>query len=124
MLALLIIPVVILLVLNSTFIFAETSSSSESDQKSSITLKSSYEEDDDSDLDEEKDIPITGTPLERASVIALAHIGEGRVTDSEIGDEEGYYEIEITLENGNEVDVHLDENFNILSTEWEDEDDD
>ena len=69
--------------------------------------------------DEEIDIPITGTPLELASKAALDYIGEGRVTDTEIGDEEGYYEIEITLNNNREVDVHLDENFNVLSTEYD-----
>jgi uncharacterized membrane protein YkoI len=68
---------------------------------------------------EEEDIPITGNALEKASLAALDYIGEGEVTDSEIGDEEGYYEIEITLNNGNEVDVHLDKNFNVLSTEYE-----
>jgi|SRR3989344_3557644 len=74
--------------------------------------------------DEAEDLPITGTPLEMASQTALSYIGEGKATDSEIGDEEGYYEIEITLDNGNEIDVHLDENFNVLSTEYEDEEDD
>ena len=68
--------------------------------------------------DEEIDVPITGNALEIASKTALDYIGEGRVTDSEIGDEEGYYEVEITLDNGREVDIHLDENFNILSTEY------
>lgn len=73
---------------------------------------------------EEIDIPITGSALEKASSVALKYIGEGKVTDTEIGDEEGYYEIEITLDNGREVDVHLDENFNVLSQEWEDGDED
>lgn len=68
--------------------------------------------------DEEIDVPITGSALDEASRVALNYIGEGRVTDSEIGDEEGYYEIEITLDNGKEVDVHLDKNFNVLSTEY------
>jgi len=77
----------------------------------------SVEEDDDSN--EGPDVPITGSALERASAAALAYIGEGRVTDSEIGDEEGYYEIEIRLNNGREADVHLDENFNVLSTEYD-----
>jgi uncharacterized membrane protein YkoI len=63
------------------------------------------------------DVPITGTALERASTAALEYIGEGRVTGSEVGDEEGYYEIEITLDNGRQVDVHLDEAFNVLSQE-------
>ncbi len=69
--------------------------------------------------DEAPDVPITGTALEKASAAALKYIGEGRVTDTEIGDEEGYYEIEIRLDNGREVDVHLDENFNVLSTEYD-----
>lgn len=69
--------------------------------------------------EESEDVPITGSALERASAAALNHIGEGEVTETEIGDEEGYYEIEITLDNGQEVDVHLDEDFNVLSTEWD-----
>jgi uncharacterized membrane protein YkoI len=71
------------------------------------------------DENEAPDVPITGSALEQASAAALAHIGEGRVTDSEIGDEEGYYEIEIRLNNGREADVHLDEKFKVLSTEYD-----
>ena len=63
------------------------------------------------------DEPITGDALQQASEAALEYTGEGRVTDTEVGDEEGYYEIEITLDNGEEVDVHLDESFNVLSHE-------
>lgn len=63
------------------------------------------------------DVAITGPALEQASKAALDHLGEGRVTDTEVGDEEGAYEVEVTLDNGNEVDVHLDENFNVLSDE-------
>jgi len=80
-------------------------------------------DDDDEEDEEEIDVPITGTALERASAVALEYIGEGRVTDTEVGDEEGYYEIEIRLDNGKEIDVHLDEDFNVLSTEMDDEDD-
>lgn len=63
------------------------------------------------------DVAITGPALERASQAALTHLGEGRVTDTEVGDEEGFYEVEVALDNGNEVDVHLDEDFNVLSDE-------
>lgn len=76
------------------------------------------------DEDESEDVPITGSALERAKAAALNAVGQGRVTDTEIGDEEGYYEIEITLDNGNEVDVHLDDNFNVISKEYEEEEDD
>jgi uncharacterized membrane protein YkoI len=59
--------------------------------------------------------PITGTPLERASAAALEHTGEGRVTETEVGDEESYYEVEVTLDNGRETDVQLDKGFNVVS---------
>lgn len=61
--------------------------------------------------------PITGDDLERASTAALAHLGEGRVTGSEVDDEESKYEIEVTLENGDQIDVQLDEEFNVVSME-------
>ena len=67
------------------------------------------------DAAEGPDVSITGSALEQASAAALAYVGQGRITGTEIGDEEGYYEIEVTLDNGSQVDVHLDENFNVLS---------
>ena len=65
--------------------------------------------------------PITGAALEQASEAALAHTGEGRVTETEVGDEESYYEVEVTLDDGSQVDVQLDENFNVVSDEADDE---
>ena len=61
--------------------------------------------------------PITGPALERASAAALGHTGEGRVTDTEEGDEDSYYEVEVTLEDGSEVDVQLDRDFNVVGSE-------
>ncbi len=61
--------------------------------------------------------PITGDALDKASAAALEHTGGGQVTETEVGDEDGYYEVEVTLDDGRQVDVHLDENFNILSQE-------
>ena len=63
---------------------------------------------------------ITGDALQKASAAALAHTGGGRVTDTEAGDEESYYEVEVTLDNGSQVDVQLDENFNVVGDEAED----
>jgi uncharacterized membrane protein YkoI len=57
---------------------------------------------------------ITGSALDRASQVALAHLGEGRVTDTEVRDEESYYEVEVTLDDGRQVDVQLDEEFNVV----------
>lgn len=65
----------------------------------------------------ERDAPITGDAYERASVAAVEAAGGGRVTDTEVGDEEGYYEVEVTLDDGSQVDVHLDEDFQVLGTE-------
>ena len=67
------------------------------------------------DAAEGPDRPITGPALEQASQTALDYVGQGRVTGTEVGDEEGYYEIEVTLDNGRQVDVHLDQEFNVLS---------
>ncbi len=53
---------------------------------------------------------------------ALAAVGEGKVTDTEKGDEEGAYEIEVTKDDGTEVDVHLDEAFKVISVESEADD--
>lgn len=87
---------------------------------SAVTSQKSQEDDDD-----ENEAAITGSALEEASAAALNYIGQGRVTETEVGDEEGYYEVEITLDNGQQVDVHLDENFNVLGHESDsDEEDD
>ena len=61
------------------------------------------------------DQPITGPALEKASQAALAQTGGGRVTATEVGDEESYYEVEVTLDDGSQVDVQLDETFNVIS---------
>jgi uncharacterized membrane protein YkoI len=63
------------------------------------------------------DRPITGPDLERASEAALDYLGEGRVTDTEVGDEESYYEIEVTRDDGSQVDVQLDESFQVVGTD-------
>ena len=60
---------------------------------------------------------IVGPDLDRASAVAIAHLGGGRVTATEIEDEESYYEVEVTLEDGSQVDVQLDENFNVVGSE-------
>ncbi|WP_431040859.1 PepSY domain-containing protein [Streptomyces sp. P1-3] len=61
--------------------------------------------------------PITGRALEKASAAALDHTGGGRVTDSEVGDEDAFYEVEVTLPDGSRVDVHLDEGFKVVGSQ-------
>jgi len=58
----------------------------------------------------------TGPGIEKAKSVALEHINGGRVTSTEVGDEEGYYEVEVICTDGSQVDVHLDRNYNVLST--------
>jgi hypothetical protein len=66
--------------------------------------------------------PITGTELERASAAALAHTGQGRVTGTEVGDEDSFYEVEVTLDDGTQVDVQLDNAFVVVKTMADTED--
>ncbi len=39
------------------------------------------------------------------------------VTDTEVGDEESWYEVEVTLDDGSQVDVQLDRSFNVVGSE-------
>lgn len=71
--------------------------------------------------DDATDTPITGSALERASRAALAHTGEGRVTGTEVGDEESLYEVEVTLGDGSQVDVQLDEAFQVVGDQADDD---
>jgi hypothetical protein len=63
--------------------------------------------------------PIAGTALDKARAAAVAHT-PGRVTETEAGDEEGYYEVEVTRADGSQVDVHLDRGFNVLDSQADD----
>jgi uncharacterized membrane protein YkoI len=67
--------------------------------------------------DDGTDSPITGSALDHATAAALEHTGGGKVTGTEVGDEESYYEVEVTLDGGRQVDVQLDKSFNVVSSE-------
>lgn len=69
---------------------------------------------DDRDGAEESEVPITEPDLERAKEAALAHVGAGKVTETEIEDEESYYEVEVRLPDGRQVDVQLNKSFNVV----------
>ena len=71
--------------------------------------------------DDANEQPITGTELERASEAALAHTGGGQVTETEVGDEESYYEVEVTLDDGSQVDVQLDRGLDVVGAEGDSE---
>ena len=65
---------------------------------------------------DDNEAPISGSALDTASAAALAHTGEGKVTETEVGDEESYYEVEVTLDDGSQVDVQLDRSFEVVDT--------
>jgi hypothetical protein len=67
--------------------------------------------------DDTTETRITGTDLQKASAAALDATGGGRVTGTEVGDEESYYEVEVTLDGGGQVDVQLNKSFNVVSSE-------
>jgi len=68
--------------------------------------------------------PITGEALDRASAVALEHTGGGEVTETEVGDEDSYYEVEVTMDDGRQIDVQLDEAFNVVGDKVDNEQED
>ena len=70
--------------------------------------------------DDATDKPISGDALERAKAAALAE-EPGKVTETEVGDEESYYEVEVTRPDGSQVDVQLDRDFNVVTSETDSE---
>ncbi len=65
--------------------------------------------------DDASDTPISGSALEKAKAAALADT-PGEVTETEVGDEESYYEVEVTRPDGSQVDVQLDRDFKVVSS--------
>ena len=78
----------------------------------------------DEDSAEGPDVAISGDALQKASEAALAETGGGAVTGTEVGDEESYYEVEVTLDDGSQVDVQLDRDFNVVSSSADDDSED
>jgi hypothetical protein len=73
----------------------------------------------DSSAADSSDTPITGSALDSASQAALEVTGGGEVPETEVGDEEGAYEVEVTLPDGSQTAVHLDKQFNHIGSEAE-----
>ena len=70
--------------------------------------------------DDTHEQPIPTSEREQAEQAALAETGGGTVTGTEVDDEESKYEVEVTLDDGGQVDVQLDENFQVVGTEGDD----
>jgi hypothetical protein len=67
------------------------------------------------------DEPLTGSTLEQATAAALEHTGGGTVIESEAGDGGAAYGVEIRLDDGSVVEIALDENFNVIGQESDDD---
>jgi uncharacterized membrane protein YkoI len=78
----------------------------------------------DSAGDDSADVALTGTDLSRAGEAALAETGGGEVVDSEVEDEENGYEVEVNLSDGRQMEVQLDANFAVVSSDENEEGDD
>jgi uncharacterized membrane protein YkoI len=73
--------------------------------------------------DDAQDRPIPASELDQAEQAALEETGGGKITETEVDDEESKYEVEVTLEDGAQVDVQLDEDFQVVGTESDGSDD-
>ena len=73
------------------------------------------------DDDDAGERAISGRALDRAGAAALDHTGGGRVTETETGDEESYYEVEVTRDDGSQVDVQLNRDFEVVGSEGDDD---
>jgi uncharacterized membrane protein YkoI len=100
---------------------ATGSSDNSSQQPPANAAAQSAEPAENQEANEGPDQSISGTPLERASAAALQHTGGGQVTDTEVGDEQSYYEVEVTRDDGTQVDVQLDRGFNVVGGEIDEE---
>jgi uncharacterized membrane protein YkoI len=78
----------------------------------------------DTGTDDSADVAISGTDLQRASEAALAETGGGEVVDSEAEDEENGYEVEVNLDDGRQIEVQLDADFAVVSSDVNAEGDD
>jgi hypothetical protein len=67
------------------------------------------------------DEPLTGSALQRASAAALEHTGGGTVIETEAGDDGAAYGVEVRLPDGRVVEVTLDERFDVVGQEADDD---
>ena len=67
------------------------------------------------------DAQLTGESRDKAVASARAHVGEGEVTDTEVGDDGAAYGVEIRKPDGAQVEVHLDRDYKVTGTEADDD---
>jgi uncharacterized membrane protein YkoI len=71
--------------------------------------------------DNDNDKPLAGSALDKATAAALAHVGGGTVTETEVGDDGAAYGVEVRLDDGSQVEVNLDANFKVIGQAADDD---
>ncbi|MEW6476756.1 MAG: hypothetical protein AB1679_31255 [Actinomycetota bacterium] len=71
--------------------------------------------------DADDDAPLTGEQRDKAVAAAKAHVGEGQVTDTEMGDDGAAYGVEILKPDGVQVEVNLDRDYRVTGSEPDDD---
>jgi uncharacterized membrane protein YkoI len=69
----------------------------------------------------DNDTPLSGNAYDRATAAALEYVGGGAVTETEAGEGGAAYEVGIRLDDGREVEVQLSEDFDVITSEGDDE---
>jgi hypothetical protein len=67
------------------------------------------------------DQELQGSARDRATEAALDHTGGGTVIETETGDAGAAYGVEIEKDDGSVVEVELDENFQVIGSEQDDD---
>jgi uncharacterized membrane protein YkoI len=110
------------LAIGGAAIAGATNNSDNSSQPAAPQSSQQAEDESGNEANEAPDRAISsGSALDKASAAALEHTGGGQVTDTEVGDEESYYEVEVTRDDGSQVDVQLDRSFQVVGDEADEE---
>ena len=67
--------------------------------------------------DGDSDSELTGSTRDRAVTAALAATGGGTVLETEAGDDNAAYGVEVRLPDGRQVEVNLDKSFKVIGQE-------
>lgn len=67
------------------------------------------------------DKALTGGSYDKATQAALEHAGGGEVIETEVGDDGAAYGVEIRKDDGSVIEVNLDESFNVIGSEADDD---
>jgi uncharacterized membrane protein YkoI len=71
--------------------------------------------------DGDSDQELTGSTRNRAVAAALAATGGGTVLETEVGDDNAAFGVEIRLPDGRQVEVNLDKTFKVVGQEADDD---